>query len=216
MNNNKGLMELIFGLFDRLTVAKDGRSRFFNFLTMLMIFFIVFTVYQWDEIKTLYKETRYEVFVEAIAFERSQSFIQSAQQQLQILYVNSGADLTVVYEYYPPDKHYFYSAVFFEGMLPEGKDIEVLKSIPIDKTSSEYITHLNGLPYSSFDTFKFFPHELGNSFAYVYSCPIFNLGNIYSGSVSMVWYESPDITEQKLKDLHAMCFQSARVLGRAK
>lgn len=216
MNNDKGLMELVFGLFDRLTVAKDGRSRVFNLLTLLMIFFIVFTVYQWDEIKSLYKETRYEVFIEAISFERNQAYLQTVQQQLQILYANSGADLTLVYEYYPPNHHYFYNAVFYEGKLPDGVKLESMKAIPVDKTSNEYITHLNGLNYDSNEAFKFFPPELTKDFKYIFSCPIFNLSNVYSGNVTMVWYNEPELDEKKINDLRAKCFQSARVLGRAK
>lgn len=216
MSNDKGFTELVFGLFDRLTVAKDGRSRLFNLLSLMMIFFIAFTVYQWDEIKHLYQETRFEFYIEAVEFERNKNYLTTVQQQLQILYINSKADLTVVYEYYPPNQHFFYNVIFFEGALPEGKRIEDVQAVPIDKTSEEYMTHLNGLPFMSDTKFKFFPDELRDAFQYVYSCPIFNLNNVYAGNISMVWYNKPDLDEQDYKDLHTMCFQSSRVLGRSK
>lgn len=215
--NHKGIIELIFGIFDRLITAKDGSSRAYNIIVMLIIFFISFTVYQWEELKLLYKETRYETYQESINYSRSNSFLGVAQQQLQILYTNSKADLTLIYEYYPPNQHFFYNAVFFEGMLPDGiRDVEGMQAIPIDKTTMEYRTHISGLSYESDKYFSFFPDKFSTNFSYIFSCPIFNLDNVYAGNISMIWYEHPNLDEEDREDLQSMCFQSSRVLGRVK
>lgn len=215
--NNKGVIELVFKIFDILTTAKDGKSRVFNIIVMLVIFFVGFTVYQWEDLKSIYKETRFETYQETLDFDRNNSFLSTAQQQLQILYTNSKADLTVVYEYYPPNKHFFYSALFYEGMLPDGLgDIDKFQSVPIDKTTVEYRKHMGGLHYTSTEEFTFFPSEFNDKFSYIFSCPIFNLDNVYSGNISMIWYETPNLNKEDLDDLNSLCFQSSRVLGRSK
>lgn len=214
--NHKGIIELIFGIIDRLITAKDGSSRAYNIIVMLIIFFIGFTAYQWEDLRELYKETKYEVYQKDLEAIRSQAFMSMAQQQLQILYVNSRADLVLIYEYYPPNQHFFFNTLFYEGKLPDGIGIEEIQDLPIDKTTIEYISHLSGLPYESDSNFNFLPKSLSHDFKYVFSCPIFNLDNVYSGSVAMIWYEDPQFSEERKEDIHSLCFHSTRVLGRAK
>lgn len=219
MNTNqiKAILELIFGIVDRLISAGDLKTRIYNMVAMLVIFLMVFTAYQWEDLRSFVIEAKYDSFREALVLEREERFEIVVQQQVQILHINTKADLTLVYEYYPPQQYLFFNALFYDGKLPgELYDVSRIEELPIDKTSSEYKTHVSGNSFISSEEFSFFPSDLNDSFGFIFSCPIFNLDNVYSGNISMLWYENPEYNKEKLESIDFMCTQSARFLGRAK
>ena len=214
-NKNQGIIELIFGIFDRVVNDDNNTSKLSRIAIMAILFFGSFIYMNWGDIKTTYKETRYENYHIIEQKKREDTYTDIAKQQLQILHISSKADLSLVYDYKPPNKFYYYDVVAYEGTLPSGitnTSVELV-GVPIIKTSLEYTTHLMGRPFKSFDVPMFLP--ISNSeFEYLYSCPIFNSHNVYSGNISMLWIEKPeDLNEDHL---FTLCFQSSRILGRAK
>lgn len=183
---------------------------------LIIMFAMVVIWYKGEALMEMYKTSRFEDYQEAVNMVRIADFETSAVEQLQIAYISSGSDFAAVYEYRPKNINNFYNMVAYEGELPKGIDPSDVTGYPIDKTSNEYRTQLTGKPYSSTDQFDFLPvsPKTEVDMGYLFSCPIFNLDNIYSGMVSLMWKEKPKHTSEVR--LEAICEQASRTLGRIK
>ncbi|ARW58231.1 holin lysis mediator [Serratia phage X20] len=209
------IVDILFGVLDRL--FKDnatGRVLASRVLTVVILFILCLIWYKGDTFMETYKQSRYETYAKVLQQDRDVKFDSSALEQLQIVHVSSGADFSAVYSFRPKNLNYFVDLVAYEGRLPISVNEKNLGGYPVDKTSGEYSTHLSGAAFSSNNEFIFLPTKKKDTeLQYMFSCPYFNLDNVYSGTVSMYWYQPPILSETRL---NAICQQAARTLGRAR
>lgn len=195
--------------------AKNPELLVLRVFAAIVLSFVALVWCSKEELFTLYKESKYETYAHVLQVEKDRNFDNAAQEQLQIVHVSSDADFSAVFSFRPKNLNYFVDLVAYEGKLPPTIDQKNLGGFPINKTSDEYRTHLLGRSYFTDKEFQYIPSrekKLGlNDIGYVYSCPIFNLDNVYSGSIAIAWKNKPDI---EIEDLDTLCNQSARILGR--
>lgn len=208
-------LDLIFGVLDRIFKdANTGKLIFLRIFTVIVLFVLCLIWYKSDDIGQIYRDSKYETYSEIIQKEREIKFDTSALEQLQIVHVSSGADFSAIYSFRPKNLNYFVDLIAYEGTLPKSVSEKNLGGYPVDKTSAEYGTHLTAWYFSSTDEFAFLPTKKKvTDIKYMFSCPYFSLENVYSGTVSMYWYEGTDLKEPRL---NSICQQAARTLGRAK
>lgn len=167
-----------------------------------------------ESLTQIYKQSRFEAYAEIISVDKDKRFETTVLEQLQIVHVSSGADFSAVYNFRPRNFNYFVDMTAYEGKLPESIDPKNLGGFPIDKTSDEYQKHLAGANYISNTDFIYLPTTSEeNSIKFMYSCPYFNLDNVYSGTVAMYWYDIPKYSEMRLQ---AICGQASRAIGRTR
>ncbi|USL85758.1 holin [Enterobacter phage fGh-Ecl01] len=210
-----GISDILFGVLDRL--FKDnatGRVLASRVVALVVVFILSLTWYRLDSIMQVWKESRYETYTKVLQQDKEAKFEASALEQLQIAHVSSNADFSAIYSFRPRNLNYFVDLIAYEGRLPSTVNEKNLGGFPVDKTSNEYSAHLRGAHFSSEDEFVFLPtKKKDGELKYMYSCPYFNLDNVYAGTVSMYWYSKPLLNENRLA---AICSQAARTLGRAK
>lgn len=210
-----GSADLVFGLLDRL--FKDdatGKVLASRVATIIILFALGVFWFKGDMLFELYKQSKYETYATVLKKDRDIKFDTTAIEQLQIVHVSSAADFSAIYSFRPPDLNYFVDLVAYEGKLPNTVNEKNLGGFPVDKTSYEYSKHLSGANFSSNNEFVFLPTKnKEDDIKYMYSCPIFNLNNVYAGAVSMYWYSVPSIKEERLASI---CGQASRTLGRAR
>ena len=209
------LSDLLFGLLDRIFKdTSSGKVVFSRVLVVILLFFMTLIWYKGEYILNFYKETTYASYTEMIRQDQDNRFKIAAIEQIQIVHSSSGADFTAIYSFRPTNLNYFVDMVGYEGILPESVDEKNLGGFPIDKTSAEYLAGVNGNYFESGTESVFLPTKKKSSFAYMFSCPFFNLGNVYAGTVSLYWYkQKPDPGFDRLS---AMCGQAGRTLGRTR
>lgn len=216
-NQTSGLpvIDLVFGLLDRL--FKDnatGKVLASRVATVIILFLLAFVWVKGEQLMTLYKESKYETYSSIVQKNKDQKFESASLEQLQIAHVSSGADFSAVYSFRPRNLNYFVDLVAYEGKLPSTVDERNLGGYPVDKTSHEYATHLSGNSFETIDEFVFLPSRQKTvEIKYMYSCPVFNLDNVYSGTVALYWYDEVKIEKKRLA---AICGQAARTLGRSR
>lgn len=208
------IMDLVFGVLDRL--FKDnvsGKVLISRILAVVVLFVLIFVWYKGDLLMQTYKDSRYENYIVLAQAEKDAKFEATAVEQLQIVQASSGADFSAIYSFRPKNMNYFVDMVAYEGKLPSTINAKNLGGFPIDKTSTEYSTHLLGEKFVSNDEWVFLPtKQVPLEISYTFSCPYFNLDNVYSGAVAMYWFEgSPIIPEKRLS---VICGQASRTLGR--
>lgn len=215
-NNKTGIpiFDVLFGLLDRLFKGADGKILASRVATLIVIFVMAIIWIKGDQIIQAYKESSYENFTAMVQADRDKRFNVAIQEQLQIVHVSSGADFSAVYVFRPKNLNYFVDLEVYEGKIPVSVDPRNMGGFPVNKTSREYITHLGGEYFDSGDTFVYLPTTAHNKgVSYMYSCPYFNLDNIYSGTIAMYWEKMPDLTN---KMLGPICNQASRAIGRSR
>ncbi|QQO96444.1 holin T [Acinetobacter phage Minot] len=209
------VFDFIFGLLDIL--FKDGATGKLLASRVAALFAVFIMIMIWvkaDAIGKLYVEASYEKYAQAIQAERTKRFNATIQEQLQIAHVASGADFSAVYVFRPKNLNYFVDLEVYEGRIPPTVDPKNMGGYPVDKTSNEYIAHLSGQSFTTDSEFGYLPTtEDEKGVTFMYSCPYFNLDNIYSGSVAMYWYQQPRVAKKRLDSI---CNQAARAIGRAR
>lgn len=212
------MSELLLGILDKL--FKDdssGKLLFSRVVALIVVFLILFVWYKGEGIMNIYRESRYSQYTEILNQEKEAKFTTVTQEQLQYVYISSGADFVSIYTFRPKNLNYFVDILTYQGKLPEELDPKNLGGFPIDKGSQEYQSESTGGYYSSTNNFPFLPSKdkSPKQIGYMFGCPYFNLDNIYSGSIEMYWYHSgkPDIDMSRLSEI---CGQASRSLGRAK
>lgn len=208
------IVDLVFGVLDRLFRDTTGKVPFTRILSVILLFIMGLIWYKGPELMTLYKESRYEAYSALLRKAADDKFEKTAKEQVQIVHVSSGADFTAVYAFRPINKNFFVDMVAYEGVLPSTVNELNLGGYPIDKTSKEYISHLNGEYFQSSTESIFLPTKKKTDFNYMFSCPYFNLDNGYAGNISMMWYTvAPDHSYERLQQ---MCGQAGRMIGRSR
>ncbi|WWQ13158.1 holin [Morganella phage vB_Mm5] len=211
MEENNKKQGLFVDLLD--TLFKDavtGEIVFYRIILLIIAFILAFIWYNNDLVFEKIKEMKFESYQEMIIAERERKFELVAREQLQIVHMTTHSSFSMVTLFKPKNLNYFADVVSVEGRVPSefvGK--EAIGGYPINKTSMEYVTHLAGLPYVATKDFPYMNSQ--NGYNYMFSCPYFNLDNIYSGTVYMFWDSKPDISYDNMSTI---CFQAARVIGR--
>lgn len=210
------ITDILFGVLDRL--FKDnasGKVLFSRVFVVIILFALTFVWYKSDSLLTAYVNSTYEKYDSIVQRDRDTKFVNTAIEQLQIVHVSSGSDFSAVYAFRPKNLNYFVDLVAYEGQLPSTIDPKNLGGYPIDKTTPEYSTHVSGRYFWSEKEFVFLPtKKVPPEITYMFSCPYFNLDNVYSGTVEMYWYNSrPIIGTERLTSI---CGQAVRALGRSK
>lgn len=204
----KGFMSIF------MTPTHDGERVSSSRVYLAIFLTIAFTVYQSrSEIinffGAMHKNSSISTYIEQQDREIMKQYDASIVNYSQAIYSIIKPDTVGVYMYKPEDLHHFRELIHFEGILPNGTDIEDFKSIGIDKTSDEYQKHILGLPYFSNEPKQY--HIEGVS-RYSYTCPIFNRRSMYVGYVGVYWDEDPKIKHTDIK-LFSNCTQAARNIG---
>ncbi|AKU42910.1 holin [Escherichia phage vB_EcoM-E33] len=209
------LSDLLFGLLDRIFKdTSSGKVVFSRVLVVILLFFMALVWYKGEYILNFYKETTYASYTEMIRQDQDNRFKIAAIEQLRIVHSSSGADFTAIYSFRPTNMNYFVDMVAYEGKLPETVDAKNTGGFPIDKTSVEYMAGVNGNYFESSTETVFLPTKKKTQFTYMFSCPFFNLDNVYAGSISLYWYDiKPDLGFPRLS---SMCGQAGRTLGRTR
>lgn len=209
------ITDLLFGVLDRL--FKDnatGKVLASRVMTVVVLFILTLVWYKSDALGQVYKESRYDTYAQILQNDKEARFETAALEQLQIAHVSSGADFSAIYSFRPRNLNYFVDLIAYEGKLPGTVDEKNLGGFPVDKTSNEYIAHLKGANFSTPNEFVFLPTKKRETeVKQMYSCPYFNLDNVYAGTVALYWYSKSEFNESRLA---AICGQAARTLGRAK
>lgn len=209
------ISDILFGVLDRL--FKDnatGKVLASRVAVVVLLFLMALIWYRGETVLEYYKQSRYDTYSEIIQKERNARFESAALEQLQIVHISSEADFSAVYSFRPKNLNYFVDLIAYEGRLPSTINEKSLGGFPVDKTMTEYSVHLSGRAYKSVDKFAFLPTKKPSpEINFMYSCPYFNLDNIYAGTVSMYWYGGEHIDESRLDSI---CSQAARILGRAR
>ncbi len=209
------IFDLLFGLLDRLFKDNATGKVLASRVMVLIVLFIMLMIWvKGDAISQAYKEASYENYAQALQLERDKKFDSTIQEQLQFVHIASGADFSAVYVFRPKNLNYFVDLEVYEGKIPDSVDPKNLGGYPIDKTSNEYQSHLAGQSFDSNSEFAYLPTTDDNKkVSYMYSCPYYNLDNIYSGTVTMYWINKPP---KARKQLDSICNQAARAIGRAR
>ena len=196
-----------------------NKQNFFIRVGQIFVLIVqVFLYNQQDALVSVWRETRMENVFEQIHKKRIDEYPVTAKEQVQIQYQVIKPDIVLVYEYHPLGKNNFANVVEFEGRLPENTLTGSLKQIPINKQQKEYVEHITGRNYegSPEDRALLIRDDHNLNVQKIYSCPIYNLDNIYSGSITYIWYKGSDISKVNNETLEAQCTQQGRILGRSK
>lgn len=222
MEKHKGSFELLFGVLDRLVGSDDSRA--FKVFLSLVIVIGVFMIYKGHIVKEYFVEIKYETYLENEKINLETNLPQVSNQALQIVKLSSGADLVIFNRYKPIESRTFYDVFSYEGTFPSSIDYNsVATNNPINKTTTEYNFHLAGLPYNDDDgDSSFIPFSLDEN-TMAFSCPVFDLNNIYAGSIAMMWYDMKDVSvkmtsfEKQSNDekLFSICNHGSRIIGRS-
>lgn len=208
------VFDFIFGLLDRIFKNADGSVMAARVAVLVVLFIMALIWFKGEAWAQIYKQSRFETYAEIISIDKDKRFDTTVLEQLQIVHVSSNADFSAVYNFRPKNFNYFVDMTAYEGKLPETIDPKNLGGFPIDKTSEEYQKHLAGANYESSVNFVYLPTTQDeNSIKFMYSCPYFNLDNVYSGAVAMYWYETPKYSKERLQTI---CGQASRAIGRTR
>lgn len=211
-NQSSGRLGFVSDVLGMIFNSNSVGMMFAKLAVVLVIFGTGIVWMKWDSIASAYTTSRYEAYQQLEAAGKDKIFDEKAAEQLQIVHATTNSDFSAVYSLRPTDFNYFVDLVAYEGDLPSSVDSKYLGGFPVDKTSDEYSAHVNGRMFVSSYEFAFLPTKKKTTdFHYMFSCPYFNLNNVYSGSVSMMWMAKPDIAYSRLESI---CGQAARTLGR--
>lgn len=199
-------------LLDTLFKDADGKLILWRLLSIGVLGIGCFLYVARNEFLELYKNTRYEAYQQVQKQERELKFEKAVVDQLQIAHVSSEAEFSGITEFRPVGLNYFFDLIAYEGKLPEELNSKNLGGWPVDKTSEEYIEHMNGHYYTTTEHFRL-PTRNKIENKWLFSCPYYNLNNNYAGSIFMMWPEKPVISEDRL---NIICSQASRTIGRTK
>ena len=209
---------MILEILDRIFKDASGRVLLERVVACVLIITIFLGYSKMDLILTYMKESRYEEYKKIMTEKSDSDFAIIATEQAQIIHVQSKADFSAIYAFRPKDLNYFSDIIASQGEAPSFIDKRLIngEGRPIDKSSDQYVRHLTGNNFISGEEFIFTTSERDHNdeVNYMYSCPYFNMGNVYSGSIELYYKSKPP--EYDEKRLFSICNHVGRVLGRAR
>lgn len=209
---------MIVEILDKVFKDASGRVLLERVVACVLIITIFLAYSKLDIILAYLKESRYEEYKKIVADKSEMDFATIATEQVQIIHVQSKADFSAIYAFRPKDLNYFSDIIASQGEAPSFIDKRLIngEGRPIDKSSVQYARHLTGNTFVSGEEFIFISSEKDHTdeVNYMYSCPYFNSGNVYSGSIELYYKSKPP--EYDEKRLFSICNHAGRVLGRAR
>lgn len=211
MENNQQVLSQFLDFFQ----TTNKQNFFIRVGSIFALIISVFLYNQQDALVNVWRETRLENVHEKIKEQRLKEFPIIAKEQVQIQYSVVKQDLVAIYEYKPIGKNNFADLIEYEGKLRENLDVNSLRNLPVNKSQKEYQDHLTGRNYDGNEQQRSILFNGDYSVKRIYSCPIYNLDNVYYSKLVFIWYNE----ESKMPDeddLEAQCLSQSRILGRAK
>lgn len=207
-----------------LQEAKDPAALLKRILTILVAVIIYLCINYTSEVASFFKAFSTSAILEDQKIQRINDFPAVAREKAMMLYAQTRADAVFVVKYKPDAINDYQNIVVMEGAVQVDKDD--LSDRAVDKTSDLYRKQLEGFNYVvKADTAKLnryagfeIPPFKYIEFKYVYTCPYFNLNNVYAGYVGIAWREFPveSKDEPELNDyLAKLCDPQRRALGRS-
>jgi hypothetical protein len=221
----KEALALLFqGLFSNI---KDSKTLALRTVTMFIVLISYLIIMNQGELVQFAQTFSRSTVIEQVQGEREANFPKVAKERATMLFAQSRADEVVVAEYKPRFVNNYQDIVAWEGRLNVDPN-QVLNSV-LDKNSQMYSLHLLGKHFSyAFKEEKWGDGKFvtsGTEYTsigakFIYTCPIFNLDNSYSGYIGLVYRELPFLSEDeqhKIEEyLARICTPHARALGRKK
>lgn len=193
---------------------------------MVAIFFAVLTyltVTYFPSLIQYVQSTSTTAVIIEMKKQRELEFPDIAREKIMALYLQTDASAVYVTKYEPEALNDYQKILTWEGKIPLEKiDYEPR---PVDKSSNLYTTQLAGSNFVFYSNKeeryilgRNLPTLKNQSFEFVYTCPYFNLNNIYSGYIGIAWDKIPVKDEDLPKYeeyLGKLCAAPARHLGRS-
>lgn len=223
--NKEILALLVNALFSHI---KDAKSLLLYSLTILITTFIYIILVNESEIIDFSKNFSRNKIIEQAEAEREMEYPHVAKERASMLYAQSNSDAVFIAEYKPKFVNNYQDIIAWEGGVTV--DPSEMINIVIDRTSEIYQRHMLGesTAYSFKDNSNWSADKFitsGREYSeigiiYLYSCPIYDLNNSYSGYIGIGYTSTPYNTlEEKHKlegYLEKICIPHARALGRKK
>lgn len=209
-----------------LTEIKDPTTFFFRMLTAVLAVILYLVLTNTSQVLTYLTSFSTGSVLKDVQQQRVENFPSHAREKAMMLFSQTGADAVFVTRYKPEAVNDYQNIIAWEGNKPI--DPYDLGNKAVDKTSELYKRHLDGFFYSQVlntsakQNTKYYGKSIpvlkNIKFSFVFTCPYFNLNNIYSGYIGLGWEELPvKITDMdEFKDyLAKLCDPPRRALGRA-
>lgn len=212
------LMTLLF------SEMKDPTAFLKRLLTLLVGVIIYLFIMYTSEVMSFIQAFSTSAVLEQVRAQRVAEFPSLAREKSMILYSQTHADAVFVVKYKPESINDYQTVIAWEGNAQLDKSDLADKAV--NKTSNFYRTQLDGFNYEEkpiedkkgYYPSIFIPLFKNVNFDYVYTCPFFNLSNIYSGYIAIAWEKVP-VTDADLEGfrdyLAKLCSPQQRALGRA-
>lgn len=223
---NKEILALIFNaMFSNI---KDAKSLLLYALTALVTTFIYMIVANQTQILDFAQNFSRNTVLQQEKTQRIIEYPNLAKERAAMLYAQSNSDAVFIAEYKPKFINNYQDIIAWEGAVTVDPS-KILNSV-IDRTSGVYQEHVLGknVGYSFAEGAKWSMNNFITSgeeyrsigISYLYTCPIYNLNNSYSGYIGIGYVKVPYSTlEEKelLEDyLSKVCTPHSRALGRKK
>lgn len=206
-----------------LQEAKDPASLLKRLLTILVAVIIFLFVSNTSEVMSFLKTFSTSSVLQDVQTQRIDNFPNVAREKSMVLFSQTGADAVFVVKYKPDAINDYSNIIAWESNAQ--LDRADLADKAVNKTSELYRRHLEGFNYAADLSVKVNKYTGSNipafkniTFNYVYTCPYFNLNNIYAGYIGIAWKDKPVDTadsEQFNEYLAKLCSPQRRSLGRS-
>lgn len=223
--NKEALTALFSALFSDI---KDAKTLALRAVTMFIAMLSYFVIMNQSDLLDFAKNFSRRTVIEQVQSEQIAAYPRVAKERASMLYTQTGADAVFIAEYKPKFINNYQDILAWEGGLSINPGD--MLNIVIDKSSNVYQQHVLG--HNSSYTFSSEGSWKDSGFItsgkeytkvgvkYLYTCPIFDMANSYSGYVGIGYtsfpYESPK-EKLLLEDyLERVCNPHARALGRKK
>lgn len=222
--NKLNLLACLYALLRDIKEPKTLLLRVISIFILLISYLIVANQSTFfDFAKNFSRST----IIEQVQSENVARYPRVAKEKASILYVQANSDAVFIAEYTPKFINNYQDIVAWEGRI--NADPSKLRKAVINKSSTTYQNHLIGRNETIlFDTLSPIRGEFVTNgleygalgVKYMYTCPIFNRANSYSGYIGIAWVNKPyeDEEEKALLEtyLERVCNPQARALGRYK
>lgn len=223
--NKEALVAVFSALFSDI---KDAKTLALRAVTMFIAMLSYFIIMNQGDILEFAKNFSRRTVIEQVQSEQVADYPKVAKERASMLYTQSGADGVFIAGYKPKFINNYQDVVAWEGGITVNPGD--MLNIVIDKSSNVYQQHVLGhnvsYAFSSEGNWKDSGFiTSGKEYTkvgvnYLYTCPIFDMANSYSGYVGIGYtsfpYVSPEEKEMLEDYLERICNPHARALGRKK
>lgn len=207
-----------------LQEAKDPAALLKRVLTILVSVIVFLFITNTSEVLSFLKTFSTSAVLQDVRQQRQNNFPNIAREKSMILFSQTRADAVFVVKYKPEAINDYQDIVAWESNAQVDKSD--LTNKPVDKTSNLYRKQLEGFnyvveqPQTNYNNYRGLdiPPFKNVVFNYIYTCPYFNLDNIYAGYIGIAWKERP-VSQDDLDGfneyLAKLCSPQQRAIGRS-